>query len=115
MMKMLVGVVAAMGIAGAVNVQAADAPAADGQKVYQSVCAMCHRTGVAGAPKLGDVAAWEGRIAQGIDVLYERSIKGFKGDKGTMPARGGRASLSDAEVKAAVDYIVEQSSADGGG
>ena len=87
---------------------AAPAPAADtsgkGQATYQQSCAVCHTAGVAGAPKLTDKAAWAPRIAQGKDALYNSSLKG----KGAMPAKGGNPSLSDADVKAAVDYMVSQ-------
>lgn len=86
-----------------------DAPPAaakvDGKKVYDTSCAACHTPGVAGAPKIGDKAAWAARIQQGTDVLYEHAIKGFQGKTGFMPPRGG-SSASDAEVKAAVDYMV---------
>lgn len=106
----LVLVTVAVFAAGTIHVNAADIPDSDGQKIYQNACAMCHKAGNAGAPKVGDVAAWEVRIAQGIDVLYEHSIKGFKGSKGTMPPKGGQGALGDAEVMAAVDYMVGQSS-----
>lgn len=82
---------------------------ADGQKTYQAACFACHGTGAAGAPKIGDKAAWTARIAQGTKVLDEHAIKGFKGSTGFMPAKGGRADLSDADVKAAVAYMVAQS------
>jgi len=82
---------------------------ADGQKTYQAACFACHGTGAAGAPKLGDKAAWKERIAQGDAVLSEHAIKGFKGSTGFMPAKGGRADLSDADVNAAVAYMVAQS------
>lgn len=84
----------------------ASASAADGKVVFESVCKMCHGTGVGGAPKLGDKAAWEPRIAQGMETLDTHAIKGFKG-KALMPPKGGRASLSDDEVKAAVQYMVD--------
>lgn len=95
---------------------AAPAPAAEpivaentmGKSVYNKTCAMCHGVGAAGAPKPGDKADWEARIAQGTDVLYTHAIGGFTGEKGVMPARGGAASLTDDEVKAAVDYMVAQ-------
>ena len=77
----------------------------DGGKVYQTVCAMCHSTGLMGSPKFGDKAAWKPRIAEGLPTLHEHAIKGIR----TMPAKGGNASLSDAEVSAAVDYMVGQS------
>jgi cytochrome c5 len=82
---------------------------AGGQKTYQAACFACHGTGAAGAPKLGDKAAWKDRIAKGMDVLNEHAIKGFKGNTGFMPAKGGRADLSDADVKSAVAYMVAQS------
>jgi cytochrome c5 len=82
---------------------------AKGEAVYKQICFACHDAGVAGAPKLGDKAAWAPRIAQGNDTLYTHSIKGFQGKAGMMPAKGGNMSLSDADVKAAVDYMVAQS------
>lgn len=82
--------------------------AADGKKVYDAACVACHGTGVAGAPKTGDKAAWSARIAQGPATLYEHAIKGFKGKAGYMPPKGG-SSASDDEVKAAVDYMVAAS------
>ena len=82
---------------------------AQGQKVYEANCKACHGAGIAGAPKLGDKAAWADRIAQGMDTLDKNAINGFTGKTGTMPAKGGNASLSDAEVKAAVQYMVDQS------
>lgn len=80
------------------------AGAVDGKQVYDSVCTVCHGAGLAGAPKTGDKAAWKPRIAQGMPLLYEHALKG----KGAMPPKGGAASASDAEVKAAVDYLVSQ-------
>jgi len=82
---------------------------ADGQKTYQTACFACHGTGAAGAPKIGDKADWAPRIAQGMATLEKHAIKGFKGKKGVMPAKGGRADMSDADVKAAVAYMVSQS------
>ncbi|MFO1253594.1 cytochrome c5 family protein [Inhella sp.] len=90
----------------------APAPAADnelGKSVFNKTCALCHSAGVAGAPKPGDKADWGPRIAQGNDTLYKHAIEGFNGAKGAMPARGGGASLTDEQVKAAVDYMVNQS------
>lgn len=79
---------------------------ADGKATFQQVCFACHATGAAGAPKAGDKAAWKSRIAKGKATLYKHAINGFKGSKGFMPAKGGRTDLSDAQVKAAVDYMV---------
>ena len=78
---------------------------ADGEATYKDACAVCHAAGIAGAPKLGDKAAWAPRIATGNDALYTTALKG----KGAMPAKGGRADISDDDVKATVDYMVEQS------
>lgn len=77
-----------------------------GKGVYNKACALCHTTGVAGAPKLGDVRDWTPRLAQGMETVYRHAIKGFTGSSGLMPPRGGAQSLSDNEVKAAVDYMV---------
>lgn len=79
-----------------------------GKTVFNKVCVACHATGAAGSPRLGDKADWGPRIAQGIDVLYKHALEGFAGKKGQMPARGGSATLSDDEVKAAVNYMVDQ-------
>ncbi|WP_101759279.1 cytochrome c5 family protein [Oceanicoccus sp. KOV_DT_Chl] len=75
------------------------------EDIYNTNCMACHATGAAGAPKMGDTAAWSGRLAQGMDQLYANAINGFNG----MPAKGLCMSCSDDEVKAVVDYIVESS------
>jgi cytochrome c5 len=88
---------------------AAAAPAAEanaGQVTFNRNCSICHATGTAGAPKPGDKADWEPRLAQGVDVLYKHAIEGFTGSKGVMPARGGAGNLSDDEIKATVDYML---------
>ena len=73
-----------------------------GKAVYSKSCFACHATGVAGSPKLDDKAAWAPRIATGMEALYAASLNG----KGAMPSKGGNMSLSDEDVKAAVDYMV---------
>ncbi|MEY4752672.1 MAG: hypothetical protein RJA44_347 [Pseudomonadota bacterium] len=78
------------------------ARAAEGKAVYEATCAMCHAAGVANAPKFGDAAAWQPRIATGKDTLLASALKG----KGAMPPKGGNAALGDADVKAAIDYMV---------
>ena len=88
---------------------AASGNTAKGEDIYKQTCFACHAAGVAGAPKLGDKVAWGPRIAQGNDTLYTHSIKGFQGKVGMMPPKGGNMTLSDADVKAAVDYMVAQS------
>jgi cytochrome c5 len=79
----------------------AAAPAAAPPALYTQVCQVCHAAGVAGAPKVGDKAAWAPRLAQGIDGLTASAIKG----KNAMPPRGG-STASDAEIKAVVTYFV---------
>jgi len=82
------------------------AAAADGKSVFDGGCVACHGAGIAGAPKVGDKAAWAPRIAQGANTLYTHAIAGFTGKAGMMPAKGGNVALTDAQVKAAVDYMV---------
>jgi cytochrome c5 len=88
----------------------AEAPAAAendrGKEVYDAACFVCHAPGAAGAPRFGDATAWANRIEKGIDALYHNSIKGYMGDFGVMPPKGGRPDFSDDDVKAAVDYMV---------
>ena len=74
-----------------------------GKSTYEQVCAACHVSGVAGAPKFGDKAAWEPRIATGMGTLYKAALEGLN----AMPAKGGRTDLPDADIKAAVDYMVQ--------
>jgi cytochrome c oxidase subunit 2 len=93
------------GATGGAQQVAATSPAAgakaDGKATYDTTCTACHGTGAAGAPKLGDKAAWKPRLAQGMNTLYASALKG----KGAMPPKGGNAALPDDAVKAAVDYM----------
>ncbi|MGH8669357.1 MAG: c-type cytochrome [Burkholderiales bacterium] len=81
------------------------AAAADGKAVYDQTCHVCHAQSVAGSPKLGDKAAWAPRLKQGVDALMQSVLKG----KGAMPPKGGNTSLSDAQVRAAVEFMASQS------
>ena len=101
-------VVASGGGETGVAATTAAAPAQDGKSVYDGSCTVCHAIGIAGAPKTGDVAAWEARVAQGMAVLVANAINGFQGEVGIMLPKGGNPALSDAEVEAAVVYMVEQ-------
>ena len=85
------------------------ASSAEGEGIYKNNCKACHDMGIAGSPKLGDSTAWSPRIAQGNDVMVKHAIEGFKGKTGYMPPKGGFMSLSDADVSAAVSYMVSQS------
>lgn len=77
-----------------------------GEEVFNQACVACHGAGVAGAPKIGDAAAWGPRIAKGADTLHKNAIAGFQGSAGFMPAKGGATTLSDKSVMNAVDYMV---------
>ena len=88
----------------------AAAPAAggaDGKKVYEANCQACHGGAVPGVPHVGKKEDWAPRIKQGKDTLHKHALEGFN----AMPAKGGNGSLSDDEVKAAVDYMANQSGA----
>jgi len=84
--------------------QQTSSKSAAGEQTYAQVCASCHDSGASGAPKLGDKTAWQPRIQQGQQTLYSHAINGF----GAMPPKGGDPSLSDADVQAAVDYMVSE-------
>lgn len=90
--------------------KATAAPAADlgGEEVYNMACIACHGAGVAGAPKFGDAAAWAPRVAKGADTLHEHALKGFQGQAGFMPPKGGRVDLSDKSILNAVDFMVSK-------
>ncbi|PCI19159.1 MAG: cytochrome c, class I [Piscirickettsiaceae bacterium] len=75
------------------------------EQVYNTACLACHTTGAAGAPKVGDIADWAPRIAQGDDVLFEHATKGFKG----MPPRGGSPQLTDKNITDAIQFMVRKS------
>lgn len=100
---MKIGTIAVLALLSALPARHA-AAATDGKVIYAQICAQCHANGMAGAPKVGDRAAWKSRIALGRDSMLPSVLKG----KGAMPAKGGNASLSDAEAKAAMDYILNQ-------
>ena len=99
----------AVPVAGAPAPAAAGAQPTDGKSVYESACVACHATGLAGAPRIGDLTAWAPRIAQGAATLEKHAIEGFQGAAGIMPAKGGRTDLSDEAVRAAVEHMVAQS------
>lgn len=79
---------------------------AAGEKVYKRTCSICHKSGLSSAPRMGSKEDWEARLAQGKEILYDRAVNGYRGKKGSMPARGSNTKLSVSEVKAAVDYMI---------
>lgn len=79
-----------------------------GKAVYDANCGTCHNTGMMSAPKLGDKAAWAPRIAKGVNVLVARSISGYNGPKGMMPAKGGNPKLTATQVGDSVQYMVDK-------
>jgi len=99
-MKKLVSVsIATVALFGLMSTAQADI------RTYRTACMACHASGAAGAPKLGDKAAWKPRIAQGMDTLVKHALKG----KGAMPPKGGRMDLTDAQIKSTVAYMVGES------
>ncbi|MFZ1326289.1 MAG: c-type cytochrome [Candidatus Contendobacter sp.] len=75
-----------------------------GQQVYDKVCAACHATGVTGAPKVGAKEQWEPRLAQGLDTLVTHAVTGLR----AMPAKGGNPSLTEANLKDAITYMLNE-------
>ena len=106
----------ATGAAAAAAAKAAAAAAAagqvayegtlDGAVIYGALCGACHTSGAGGAPKM-ERAAWAARIAQGADVMHKHAIEGYQGAAGIMPAKGGNPSLTDEQVIATVDWMVD--------
>lgn len=76
-------------------------PPRSGEAVYAATCAACHDSGAAGAPRGGDRVAWAPRLAQGMDMLTQHAMQGFK----AMPAKGGCAECSEAEIRAVVEHL----------
>ena len=87
----------------------ADPKLAAGKATYDASCGACHESGMMGAPKPGDKAAWVPRIAQGLEVMTKKSIDGFQGKAGMMPAKGGNASLTNEQVTDAVAFMADKS------
>ncbi|MGH8274195.1 MAG: c-type cytochrome [Gammaproteobacteria bacterium] len=101
---------ASNGGAKAVAANGAKSGQSGGKAIWHAHCAACHATGVAGAPKIGDKKEWGPILAKtDTPTLYKHAINGFKGDRGYMPPKGGAASLTDAEVKAAASYMILKS------
>jgi len=94
--------VAAAASPGAAKSTAGDT-AVDGEAIYKKSCAACHMTGAAGAPRSGDKTAWAPRIKKGEDALVASALKGI----GVMPPRGGNPALTDAQIRAAVQYQIK--------
>ena len=86
----------------AAPVVVADSGEKSGADIYSSRCQACHASGLAGAPKMGDSAAWAPRIDQGLETLYQHAIGGLN----AMPAKGGCGNCSDDDIKKAVDHMI---------
>ena len=79
-----------------------------GPQVFNEACIVCHGNGIGGAPLLTDTANWAPRIEQGVETLRSHAIDGFTGSAGYMPPKGARLDLSDQDIHAAVDYMLDQ-------
>ena len=98
-MKLITSLALAASLVAFSGVASAD----KGKEIYDTKCFTCHANGVAGAPKFGDKAAWEPRIATGMDTLLAVSIKG----KGAMPPKGTCMDCSDEDLKATIQYMID--------
>jgi cytochrome c551/c552 len=98
---------------GEVTMADASAPKGNltGEQVFQSLCKTCHEPGIAGAPKVGDKAAWAVPIKRGYETLVQHAIKGFQEAGKVMPPKGGNPDLADVEVERAVVYMANRSGA----
>lgn len=86
----------------------AAAASQSGEAVYNQACALCHTPpGIGGAPAFADRPAWAARLEQGLDVLTDHVINGYQGQAGLMPAKGGRIDLSDEQVLAAMQHMLD--------
>lgn len=97
---------AAAAAAASAAAQVAYGGTLDGSVIYNNLCAGCHTSGAGGAPKMVR-AEWTARIAQGAETLHRHAIEGFTGSAGMMPAKGGNPALTDEQVIATVDWMVE--------
>lgn len=91
--------------AAAAPTETASSGPRSGSEVYDAVCMACHTTGAAGAPKIGDTAAWAPRMDKGLETLITHAVNGFN----AMPAKGGCASCPEEEISSAVEYLVSES------
>lgn len=99
MKKLVLATIATASLLGMMSSAQADV------RTYRTACMACHASGAAGAPKTGDKAAWKTRIAAGMDTMVKNAVDG----KGAMPPKGGRPNLTDAQIKAVVEYMVAES------
>ena len=83
----------------------ANAAVLTGKQIWEGTCSACHASGLIGAPKIGDLAAWKPRLAEGLKTLESHALHGYK----QMPAHGGNPALTDAQVIKALDYMISQS------
>ncbi len=91
-------------VAAAAAVTAGNGLGLSGEQIYNQFCTICHAAGVAGAPKLGDKAAWKPRVDQGIDTLLQHAIQGIN----AMPPKGTCAQCSDSDLKATIEYMISK-------
>jgi len=89
--------------------RAAEAAEAAGEKIYGQYCSLCHKSGMGGAPVVGEVSDWQGRAAAGMVALKKRAIDGYTGRYGFMPPKGGFTHLTDQEIEAVVEYMMDSS------
>jgi cytochrome c5 len=80
-----------------------------GEIIYNQYCSLCHKSGMGGAPIVGEPSDWQDRKAVGIETLMQRAIDGYTGKYGFMPPKGGFTHLTDQEIEEVVEYMLESS------
>ncbi|MEQ8858746.1 MAG: c-type cytochrome [Pseudomonadales bacterium] len=103
--NLLVALGVTMGLAGCGET----APVEPGEQVYNRYCFSCHAAGIAGAPRVGDMAAWAPRLAKGREALLQTTVQGIAPG---MPAMGLCSECSDEDLAAAIDYMIVRSVAE---
>ena len=102
------GIVASFSLAQAAGYPEFDEPILQqGRVIWLGTCAACHANSLSDAPQAKNSSAWLPRIAKGRETLYSHALNGFSSEYGDMPPRGGNANLSDADVKAALEYMLK--------
>lgn len=104
----VLGIVANLSVVQAAGYPEYDEPILQlGREIWLGTCADCHANSLSDAPQAKNPSAWLPRITKGRETLYSHALNGFSGEYGDMPPRGGNANLSDAEVKAALEYMLK--------
>jgi cytochrome c5 len=80
----------------------------DGKTIFDNLCHACHETGAGGAPRISDKVTWAPRVAEGLETLIRHATDGYTGSNGIMPPKGGNPALTDEQIKATVEWMINQ-------